>query len=275
MSEEIIFKSKYRANNGPHIIVDYLAQNISLSKIKIKENMLRGGCWLKKNNRSKMLRVRRAKAELQDGDLIEFYYLPENNIKLAEPFSLMINKDYSIWYKPALWFSQGTKYGDDSSLLRYVEQKYGPTFLIHRLDREVTGLMLFAHNNQMAQYFSNLIQERKLIKKYEAVVEGLISESIPKEINLPIDDKEAITQFTMIKKNNVYTFLDIQIITGRKHQIRRHMQSIGHPILGDIRYGGKRFEKICLAAYELSFLCPISKKTITITLPQEYRQWPI
>ena len=120
--------------------------------------------------------------------------------------------------------------------------------IVHRLDKNTTGILLIARTLKFRNYYVNLLQERKVIKKYKAIVVGKINSSF--EINQPIardkknrtkmtirqDGKEALTYVRLEKTFNNYSLLDISIKTGRTHQIRVHLNYKQHPIIGDKKY---------------------------------------
>ncbi len=120
--------------------------------------------------------------------------------------------------------------------------------IVHRLDKNTTGILLIARTLKFRNYYVNLLQERKVIKKYKAIVVGKINSSF--EINQPIardkknrtkmtirqDGKEALTYVRLEKTFNNYSLLDISIKTGRTHQIRVHLNYKQHPIIGDKTY---------------------------------------
>ena len=179
--------------------------------------------------------------------------------------------DYSVWIKPAGLLSQGTRYGDHCSLLFLAEQYFQPRragYLVHRLDSGASGLMLIAHNSRAAAAFSEMFQNRQMTKRYQVTVEGLLDENV-KTIRELLDDKEAITHIeNIIHADNGYSELIVLIETGRKHQIRRHLSMIGHPVIGDKEYGSSFTKQaLQLAAIELSFVCPLTKKQRNYFLP--------
>ena len=166
--------------NDPVIACDFLAASTSLSKRRIKDAMTKGAVWLKKQ-KSKQRRLRRATAELNPGDILSIYY-DEALLSIRPPQAELVSdqKRYSVWFKPAGLMSQGTKYGDHCSLMRQAELFYKSktkAYLIQRLDREASGLMLLAHDRTAAGRLSRLFQTREVIKKYRAWVLGNLSET--------------------------------------------------------------------------------------------------
>ncbi len=127
--------------------------------------------------------------------------------------------------------------------------------IVHRLDKDTSGLLIIAKNDKAHINMSEQIKERKVNKKYIALVKGIIKED-EATINMPIarskkdrkkmavdkNGKEAVTHFKVIKRYDKYTLLEIKIDTGRTHQIRVHMSEIGHPIVGDEVYSNGKNE---------------------------------
>ncbi len=259
----------------PATAMDVLAAKATLSKGALKDALEKGAVWLKRQGAGER-RIRKGKFPVKPGDLLSLYYDAEVlKTIVPEPRCLADEGRYSVWFKPAFLLSQGTRTGDHCSLLRYVE-KHGrtprPVFLIHRLDREASGLVLLAHDPGAAAAFSQLFQDRQIEKRYRAQVHGLLGPlGTELTIDTPLDDKEALTSLRVTGCNEkaITTGLDIQLHTGRLHQIRRHLAGIGHPLLGDGRYGEKpigRDVPLNLVAYELAFRCPFSGEQRRYTL---------
>jgi len=156
--------------------------------------------------------------------------------------------------------------------------------IVHRLDKDTSGLLIVAKNDKAHIEMSNQIKDRLVKKTYIALVRGIIAEN-EATINMPIgrstkdrkkmavtrSGKEAITHFKVLKRYNKYTLLEIKIDTGRTHQIRVHMAEIGHPVIGDSTYSNGRnefgIEGQCLHAKKLEFTHPITKKQMSLEAP--------
>lgn len=156
--------------------------------------------------------------------------------------------------------------------------------IVHRLDKDTSGLIIVAKNDKAHINMSEQIKERNVKKTYIALVRG----NVPEEeatINMPIgrstkdrkkmavtkNGKQAITHFKVLKRYSKYTLLEIKIETGRTHQIRVHMAEIGYPVVGDAVYSnGKNefgIEGQMLHAYKLKFMHPITNKHMELTAP--------
>ncbi len=238
------FESHITIDCADKTALDHLAENTSLSKQKLKQAMSNGCVWLESANG--IHRIRRAKKFLNKGDMLHIYY--DEDIQNIEPVAAELITDegeYSIWNKPYGMYSQGTKWGDHCSVYRWAEQHLKPqrpAFLVHRLDRAATGLIIIAHSKKTAAAFARLFQNRNIQKQYKATVEGeLHIETLPFIITDEIDNKPALSKIIRLEahgKNK--TIVTIEIETGRKHQIRKHLSQSGFPIVGDRLYGSKQ-----------------------------------
>lgn len=241
MGKKVILKETFTtAEKG--VLIDFLKEKLPLSGGILKECMIQGACWVKKGNAKALKRVRRAKTEIRNGDYVELHYDPElfEKQKLGmeeQPLLLKKERDWSAWYKPAGVLSQGTKFGDSLSFLRFAEKELGfEPFLIHRLDRETDGVMVVAHNKKSAKLLSTKWQGTLVEKIYRAWVLGEVFDSEGK-LDFPLEGKKAITYFKVLEKEKDRTLLELKLGTGRTHQIRKHLLKMGHPIMGDPQYG--------------------------------------
>ncbi len=249
--------------------IELIAQATKLSKTKIKRAMTLGAVWTSK--RKKITRLRRAKTHLQPGDRISIYY-SEKILSFSPPEPDLINdqETYSVWNKPAGLMSSGTRFGDHCAINRVVEKLFDrPVFLVHRLDKFANGVMVLAHTKSAAANLSKQFQQRTVQKQYRALVEGELTS--PVTIETPLDGKEAISRITPIDSSSGNTLVEIQIDTGRKHQIRRHMALLGNPVIGDQQYGAGRYSQLILAAVALAFDCPNTGNRVSFDLPPEGR----
>lgn len=255
------------------IAVDLLQDASGLSKQRVKMAMTKGAVWLTRGRNTR--RLRRASRALREGDEVHLYY--DAKILGEEPAapSLVADVgDYSVWNKPYGLRSQGSKWGDHCTVVRWAErnlQPERPAFTVHRLDRAATGLILVAHTKGTAAALSALFRIREVEKRYRALVVGDFSrEPNPKRVEQPLDDKEAISEFSLVEVNNdgSCSLVDVQIETGRKHQVRRHLAALGYPIIGDRLYGtGKENSMdLQLTACLLAFRCPVSDERVEYRL---------
>lgn len=155
-------------------------------------------------------------------------------------------------------------------------------FIVHRLDKEVSGVILFAKNANAHKHLNKQFNNRTIKKTYVALVHGVISDDngvIKKPIRefgsgrMGIDErkgKASETKYRVIERYRDFTLLELNPSTGRRHQLRVHLYSTGHPIVGDVRYGDKNiqqtFPRIMLHASRIEFQLT-NGKTITVEAP--------
>ena len=163
--------------------------------------------------------------------------------------------------------------------------------IVHRLDKDTSGLLIVAKNDLAHMNMSKQIQERKVTKKYIALVKGNVPEDeatihMPiarstkdrKKMAVDVKGKDAITHFKVLKRYGKYTLLELKIDTGRTHQIRVHMSYIGHPVVGDMVYsnGKNEFgvEGQMLHAKSLEFKHPVTNKEMHLEaeLPEYFKK---
>ena len=155
--------------------------------------------------------------------------------------------------------------------------------IVHRLDRNTSGLIMVAKNNKAHEFLKEQIQKRTVEKKYYAVVcgniqpeNGTIIQNIgrhpskPEKMAVTLNGKPSVTHYRVLERFGTHTLLDINLETGRTHQIRVHMSYIKHPIVNDTMYGGCRLpvktaEQV-LQAYSLKFISPFDNKLKHIEL---------
>ena len=187
--------------------------------------------------------------------------------------------------------SQLDKTGDNSILEKYklyIKKKHnkkGNVFLglVNRLDRPTSGVLILAKTSKALSRMNKMLVERKILKKYLAIVEKKPIRKKNTLINFlkknqkqnksyivdqtTKDSKKAILHYTTLKELDNYSLLEISLETGRHHQIRVQLSNIGCFIKGDLKYGSKRSnsdKSICLHANEISFIHPVSKNEIKI-----------
>lgn len=264
-------------SDNPINAIDFLHQacvtaGYDLSKKILKQVMQKGAVWLTVDGKTQ--RLRRAKKVLAVGQQLHCYYNEDAlNDEFEQPQLVKDCSDYSLWYKPSGMMSQGSKWGDHSTIARFAQLALTPerpAFLVHRLDRATQGLIIIAHSKTAVRGLTDLFEHRNITKKYQAVVGGHFSK--PQEYTADIEERSAYTKVSLINYCNESerSLVDVEIGSGRKHQIRRHLSDDNWPILGDRLYGDavKTTEyDLQLCAYFLAFNCPISgvKQEFVIT----------
>lgn len=276
-SFEIPQKFEFTVTKAEQTALELLAEGTGLSKQRIKDALNKGAVWW--TLKGKTLRLRRATKVLYKGSRIQFFYDEQVLARKPETATLIYDAgNYSIWFKPPGMLSQGSQWGDHCSILRWVEvngqfetgREKRECFLVHRLDGDASGLIILAHDSQAAAKLSTLFQARDMHKFYQAwVVDDCEVPSKGLTLSYELDGKSAITHIHKIRVEDNKTLLDVTIETGRKHQIRRHLANIGHPIVGDRVYGKKASSGLQLLAYRLEFICPFSQQPLRVELPKE------
>jgi tRNA pseudouridine32 synthase / 23S rRNA pseudouridine746 synthase len=175
--------------------------------------------------------------------------------------------------------------GNAASLLFHLQAERGAKlFVVHRLDKEASGAILFAKNAAAHKILNGQFARREVAKTYAALSHGVVAEergAIDRPIRLygsgrmGIDaarGKPSSTEYEVVRRMGAYTLLDVRPASGRRHQIRVHLYSIGHPVVGDTRYGDRdlqsRFPRLMLHASEIGFRLPSGEnKTVSSPLP--------
>ena len=273
MSEEKL--ERHVTVSEPVVALDALRAETPLSAARLKLAMTRGAVWLTRGRRTQ--RIRRAKRELKAGDALHLYYDPR--VLGLEPSPPVLVHDagaYSVWDKPYGLLSQGSRWGDHCTLTRWAEQHAAPkrsAFIVHRLDRAARGLMVIAHEKRAAAALSAQFRHRRVLKRYAALVRGRLEITLPSRIEVPLDGREAVsTVLSQVPSSREeQSLVLVEIETGRRHQVRRHLAQLGSPIVGDRMYGpGAESTDLKLKAVRLEFECPTSREHRTYELSIDF-----
>ena len=269
-------------------IIEALQIQCDLSVGEIKKAIDKGALW---HSRGKITqRCRRLKKPLHIGDKLHFYYDFTVLSQVPTPATLIADlAEYSVWYKPYGMLSQGSKWSDHCTIIRWAQKNLLPeraVFSVHRLDRAATGLILVAHSKKAARALSQMFEQHQLEKTYNIIVHGNHQQRPqPETIESAVDGKPACSHFTHLDydKERDLSLLKVNIESGRKHQIRIHAASIGFPVLGDRLHGKQQplIEQennlldqqvdLQLCAVQLTFNCPISNIEQNFALPEVMR----
>lgn len=234
---------------------------------------------------------------VKENDKIEFE-IPENETARIEPENIPLEIVYEdtnmlVVNKPSGMLTHPTASEKTGTLVNALLFKYGENLsdingelrrgIVHRLDKNTSGLLMIAKNNKTHEYLADLIKNHKITKKYRTIVKGAypIDEDV---INLPIgrntaqphkmavaeNGKESITIVKVIERFKDATYLDVTLITGRTHQIRVHLSHKGFPVFNDTLYGAgmakvKTDEQV-LQSYYLRFTKPFSDEIIELEI---------
>lgn len=240
--------------------------------------------------------------KVQNGDIIEINIEEPKEVKIEaqdipldiiyeDEDILVVNKQKGLVVHPANGNPDGTLVNAVMAHCKDSLSGIGGELrpgIVHRLDKDTSGLLIIAKNDKAHIQMSNQIKNREVKKTYITLVRGTIAEN-EATINMPIgrstkdrkkmavtkSGKEAVTHFKVLNRYTTdkgsYTLLEIKIDTGRTHQIRVHMAEIGHPVIGDVVYsnGKNEFgvEGQCLHAKRLEFTHPITGKEMKLEAP--------
>lgn len=208
---------------------------------------------------------RRLKIVYEDDDIIVVHkgygLLSMGNDKVKDGTAYSILKDYLKWNDPR-----------------------NKLFIVHRLDRDTSGLMVFTKNQEAKERLQHNWNNMVISRKYLAVVEGgapdpeegevrgYLAENSKFEVYATDNPKEgqlAVTRYKTLRRGGGYALLEVSLDTGRKNQIRVHMKELGHPISGDRRYGGSSnsIHRMALHAQTLRFVHPVTRKDMNFSTP--------
>ena len=184
--------------------------------------------------------------------------------------------DYCILNKPYGYASQdGSKVKKNVIDILNIDSKN--YYIVHRLDKETSGLMLIAKNRFYAKKFSEMFKLRDIKKKYLVIVNGKIKKNKGELLTSDnLNGKKIISKlyFQVISKRNNFSYLEIDLITGRKHQIRKQFSDIGHPVVGDIKYGDKKNKNpLCLLSYEIELKYNGKIKKYKANIPKNFKTY--
>lgn len=286
----LLFADENNFNTRLDIFLSELYDGISRSKIQnaIKTGLVKVNADVKKP--SYLLKI---------DDRIEFENLvPEKTIEL-EPEDIPLevvweDENMAVVNKPSGMLTHPTFLETKGTLVNALLFKYGQNLsdtngefrrgIVHRLDRNTSGLLMIAKNNQTHEYLANLIKERQITKKYRAVLKGyylndtdIISEPIgrnnvnPKKMAVRPDGRPSITKLKVLERfGNEATYVELNLITGRTHQIRVHTSYKKHPVYNDTLYGsgeGKvKTQEQVLQSFYLRFAKPFSTQIIELEI---------
>ena len=243
--------------------------------------------------------VKKASYSLKEGDKIEFENLVEEKVLAIEPENIPLevvweDENMAVINKPSGMLTHPTFIETSGTLVNALLYKYGQNLsdvngefrrgIVHRLDRNTSGLLMIPKNNKTHEYLANLIKNHDLIKKYHAILVGnyprdndVISDPIgrnnlnPKKMAVRPDGRPSVTKLKVIERfGNEATYVELNLITGRTHQIRVHTSYKKHPVYNDTMYGagqGKvKTEEQVLQSYYLRFAKPFSQEIIELEI---------
>lgn len=183
---------------------------------------------------------------------------------------LIVNKPAGLAMHPAAEVTESLTERGSDWLRNHYHTPHATTYPVNRLDRGTSGVVMLATSSSNAGRFGRYIKEIGLTKCYLALAEGMIRES--DSIDLPLDEKESVTRYQVLASTPTASVLLVEPISGRMHQIRRHLSAIGHPIVNDARYAAKTKLNtlgygIGLHSFTTAFTYPEEQFSLSLTAP--------
>lgn len=207
-------------------MLGFLASKLNISKKKAKQ--LLDARLVYVNGK----RIWMAQSELFPGDVVEVHGQTETE-EFTKGHILYQDKAIVIINKPAGLISNGERGSAEDKLREFLDSK--SVFATHRIDRDTSGCLMFALTKEALDACEDLFKQRKIDKFYHAIVLGRVPEHFD-AIRSPIDGRPACTKLKVLRSAGKVTHLKLKLETGRMHQIRRHLATIRHPVLGDKDY---------------------------------------
>ena len=231
-------------------------------------------------------------AELKPGDVVQLdrskhkksFHCKELDIVFEDPYLFIIDKHPGL-----LSMSNNSRQQTVQTVLnRYLEKGGGrnTSHLVHRLDRDTSGLMVYAKDVQTQQSLINSWQQLVTDRRYLALVKGEFEQPRGRVQSWLTEDKKfithsspvdnggkyAVTHYNVLASSNGYSLVECELETGRKNQIRVHMADLGHPVVGDRKYGSDEdpMRRLGLHAYMLCFTHPVTGKHLRFETPVPY-----
>ena len=251
---------------------------LRIGKIKINKKKVKSSQKIKQNNIVEIFDLK-----LSNNNKKKNIYIPTKKI-IKDNVSNIIyeNEDYIVINKKSGIAVQGGTKSKSNLVDIFTKSKIfekNKPYTVHRLDKETSGVLIFAKNRKTAQFFTSLFRLRKIHKIYLSICHGefknkkgeLIHNLERFENNKKIIEK-AVTQYRVIEQNLGFSLVEMKPITGRKHQLRKQTSIIGHPVVGDKKYSflNKSKKNLMLHAFEIKFLINNKKINFIAKIPKHF-----
>jgi 23S rRNA pseudouridine1911/1915/1917 synthase len=194
------------------------------------------------------------------------------------PQQITLTEKWLALSKPAGWLTiPGRDPGAQGILSEWAQQNYGRIWVVHRLDRDTSGIVLFARSAQDHAQANEWFEKRKMKKIYDCIAAGKPATPIFK-LNAPIRGDSALTQVE-VRERFIAAFLArVRPLTGRRHQIRIHLSQKGYPLLGDVKYGGPREVSVDAVGLVTQIISRVALHAASLELPSGEKfeaPWPL
>ena len=262
-------------------LLEYLINNSDYTKTKIKSLFKYKNITVDNKNPLNL------DINLKKGQVIEISK-EKKEVSIGKIPIIYEDKDYLVVNKPSGMLTIATDKEKNRTLYHqvreYIHSKRSKEkiFIVHRLDRETSGLVLFCKDEKLRDKIQENWENVAVRREYHAVVNGIpnkkkdrlvnyLKETKDNKVYIAKEGKQAITNYEVIKENT-NSLLKINIETGRKNQIRVQLANIGNPILGDKKYSDNKYKKLLLCANKLDIKDPRTKKVLSfeINIPREF-----
>lgn len=241
--------------------------------------------------------IKKPSYKVRLGDNVAIKAAEEKEI-VIQPQNIKLNiiwedENMAVVNKPSGMLTHPTALETENTLVNALLYKYGENLsdinghfrrgILHRLDRNTSGLLMIAKNNQTHELLAKQLKERLITKKYLAIVKGVLKQDSgiidspigrnprqPSKMAVTEDGKPSLTELKVLKRFKDSTYLELNLRTGRTHQIRVHLSHLHHPIVNDSLYGGGGFkvktQEQVLQSYKLSFTKPFKNDIIELEI---------
>ena len=300
-----VYTATYKVNRSDELL-EFLLRKCNTSRNNVKSLLVRkqvlvNGRVVTQYNYllAKDDEVKLARKPIKDGEIASAPVKKDKNVPVRKPrVSLKIiheDEDFVAIDKPVGLLSvesdkeRECAYGYLADSMQKKDKNARP-FVLHRIDKETSGVLVFAKNPKIHSMLKLHWNEQVQAREYYAVTEGVLEEKqgtitsyLKENINHLVystsdpSGQKAITHYEVVKENEKYSLLRVRIDTGRKNQIRVHLKELGHSVVGDEKYGATQnpLGRLGLHASKLQFIHPVNKEMMTISAPVPASFWDL
>lgn len=264
----------------PHLSRLYLRELVRDEKCEVNGRWENRGYLLKTNDFVEVEVDRTRQTSLQPEAI-------SLDIVFEDTEFLVVNKPSGMLIHPTVRVRTGTllnALAHHLNISKTAAEDFKRAGLVHRLDKDTSGLVAIAKTARSHRILCSHFQRKMVEKRYFALVEGVIKEDsgtidapvgrfAEKRLwNIKEDGKRAVSNFWVKQRFDDKTLLELEPVTGRTNQLRIHLAHVGHPIIGDVKYGGREFPRLCLHAYKLNFWHPngVERLNFETDLPDDF-----